>query len=186
MSKKIKKFFKHLKNKDFFRGAAIIIWKVENGKKYVLLSQRSKGYGKGFYSNTGGHWDKADFENNKWIYLNTAIRETAEETKKIERYGHKTPLSVRYKALQEAKTFFLDNPEFKLKKTPIRNFNVYFYHHVTYACQAIGKMATERWYEESDESFDGTMGWYSLDKLPKKILLACKLNILYVKFCRAK
>lgn len=186
MNKKIKKFFKHLRNKDFFRGAAIIFWKVENGKKYVLLSQRSEGYGTGYYSNMGGHWDKADFENDKWVHLNTAIRETAEETKIVKQYHRYESLTLRKQALQKAKNFFLDNPEFKLRKRPIRNFNIYFYHHITYACQATGKMANEKWYNESHESNAGTMEWFALDNLPKKILFACRLNILYVRFCRCK
>lgn len=186
MSNKIKKFFKHLKNRDFFRGAAIIMWKIENNKKYVLLSKRRSGYGKGYFSNTGGHWDEADFEDNKWIYLNTAVRETGEETGKTKQYHKYHPLSLRIQELQKAKKFFLENPEFKLNKKPIRNFNIYIYHHVTYACEATGKMATERWYNESDESVPGTMAWYSLDNLPKKILFACRLNILYVRFLKIK
>lgn len=119
MSNKLKKFFKHLKNKDFFRGAAVIFWKIENGKKYVLLSERSCGYGKGYFSNHGGHQDTVDSENNKWIYLNTAVREAAEETEIVQQYGKYASLSEKQKALQKAKVFFLENPDFKFKKENI-------------------------------------------------------------------
>ncbi len=172
MNNKITKFLKHLKNKDFFRGAAVIFWKKENGKKYVLLSKRSGGYGTGYYSNQGGHQDSVDFEKGKWNYLNTAVREAGEETKVIPR-----------NALAAAKAFFLENPDFKFRAKRIRNFNIHVYHHVTFACQVTGKMATEKWYKESSESYAGTMNWYALDKLPKKILFVCRLNILYVRLC---
>lgn len=185
MSNKLKKFFKHLKKRDFFRGAAILFWKIENGKKFVLLSERSCGYGKGYFSNQGGHQDSVDFENNKWLYLNTAVREAAEETKIVSQYGKYASLSDKQKALQKAKAFFLENPDFKFKTKPIRNFNIVVYHHVTYECQATGKMADEKWYAESHESTKGTMAWYALDNLPKKILFACRLNILYIRiFCK--
>lgn len=182
MTNKIKKFFKHLKDGDFFRGAAIIIWKKEDGKKYVLLSKRSCGYGKGYYSNQGGHQDSVDFENGKWCCLNTAVRETAEETEIVPQYGRYASFSDKQKALSDAKAFFLDNPDFKLNPKYIRNFNIGVYHHVTYECQATGKMASEKWYKESHESTSGTMRWYALDELPKKILFACRLNILAVRF----
>lgn len=185
MTNKIKKFFQHLKNKDFFRGAAIILWKKEDGKKYVLLSQRSCGYGKGYFSNQGGHQDSVDFENGKWDSLNTAVRETAEETSVVPQHHSWEPLSVKQKALADAKAFLLEIPDFKLNPKRVRNFNIGIYHHVTYECQATGKMAAEKWYEGSLESVYGTMAWYALDDLPKKILFACRLNILYVRlFCK--
>ncbi|MCQ2601515.1 MAG: hypothetical protein MJ184_09175 [Treponema sp.] len=185
MSNKLKKFFKHLKNRDFFRGAAVIFWKKENGKKYVLLSKRSCGYGKSFFSNQGGHQDSVDFENNKWIYINTAVRESSEETKVVRQYGKTSSLADKQKALIKARKFFFENSDFIFNEKPIRNFNIGFYHHVTYECLVTGKMADEKWYAESHESIYGTMKWYALDNLPKKILFACRLNILYIKlFCK--
>jgi len=161
-----------------FKGAAIIFWKEENGKKFVLLGKRCGKhiYGSDYYSNFGGHLERSkDCEKGKIIYLNTAIRESAEETGVISDYGDH---------MDQARAFFLDNPDFKLNKKPFRKIHVPYYHHETFICKVSGKMAYEKWYKESREHYHDSIQWYALDNLPKPLLFACKLNILKVRFSK--
>jgi len=162
---------KKLKIKKPFHGAGIIIWKEENGKKYVLLGQRACGFAKGKYSSFGGHFEKVDFVNHRRNYLYTAIRETAEETSVIPSHGNH---------IDKAEEFFLNNPGFELNNRAFRKIHVPHYHYNTYICKASGKMASEKWYKETREHVTGTIKWYSVDELPSPLVFACKLNILKV------
>jgi len=163
-----------------FKGAAIILWKEEEGKKYVLIAQRASGYKKGYYSNFGGHKESCDYENGKLNYMNTAIRETFEETRVISDKGN------RKAELAKAKSFLFNNPNFVFNPKPIRTIHLPYYHHVTYECQVKGKMAEERWFDTTREHEYPTMQWYALDNLPKKLVFACKLNILKIKHLKPK
>lgn len=159
-------------------GAGIIFWKKVDGKKFVLLGKRSCGYGKNHFSNFGGHQEKSDEK----IFLNTAIRESAEETGIIPNYGNQ---------IQKAKDFF-SNPDFHLNPKPIRKtFFIYdsFRHHTfrhytfhTFECEVTGEMSEKKWFSNCTEHYKETVGWYPISKFPKPLLFAARLNILHILF----